>query len=102
VVFSCLKGAEDGDGLILRLFNPNPFATSATVRTTAAVSRVRLDEQAEIPLEADAVEFRPSEIVTLRLRPRSRPPRGAPTPRRAPAPAHRAERPARDRRRRGA
>jgi alpha-mannosidase len=26
VVFSCLKGAEDGDGLVLRVFNPNATA----------------------------------------------------------------------------
>ncbi len=28
VVFSCLKGAEDGDGLILRCFNPNASPAS--------------------------------------------------------------------------
>ena len=43
VVFSCLKGAEDGDGLVLRLVNPGREPTTAAVRG-AALRRLRLDE----------------------------------------------------------
>ena len=32
VVFSCLKGAEDGDGLILRCFNPKSAPATVTHR----------------------------------------------------------------------
>jgi alpha-mannosidase len=65
VVFSCLKGAEDDDGLIMRCFNPT--ATPSTVRIAGhfAVERVRLDET---PTET-GLELRPGEIATVRLRP---------------------------------
>jgi alpha-mannosidase len=69
VVFSCLKGAEDGDGLILRCFNP--AATPAQCRVSGALSawRTRLDESGGDALPEGRFEARPGEIVTLRLRP---------------------------------
>ncbi len=67
VVFSCLKGAEDGDGLVLRLFNPNLRPERAVV-LGASLSRLRLDEEVELgPIESD-LELAPGEIATLRVR----------------------------------
>jgi alpha-mannosidase len=64
VAFSCLKGAEDGDGVVLRIFNPNATAERLTVRGARAV-RVRLDEEAG---EGGALELAPRETATFRLR----------------------------------
>ena len=89
VVFSCLKGAEDGDGLILRCFNPKTVPASIEIEGDLTVSRARLDETETgsegapgvggAPRVGDApgvggarsVELGPGEIATLRLRPRS-------------------------------
>ena len=71
VVFSCLKGAEDGDGLVLRCFNAGDSPGSARVIGPVSVSRTRLDETGEDPLADGSVELREAEIATLRLRPRS-------------------------------
>jgi alpha-mannosidase len=67
VVFSCLKGAEDGDGLILRCFNPSDSVRSARL-DGAAVSRTRLDETGEDLLGDGIFELAPGQIATLRLR----------------------------------
>jgi alpha-mannosidase len=64
VVFSCLKGAEDGDGLVLRIFNPNERPETVRVEGAQAV-RVRLDETTEVG--GDLV-VAPGEIATFRLR----------------------------------
>jgi mannosylglycerate hydrolase len=64
VVFSCLKGAEDGDGVVLRVFNPNATPERMAVHGMDAV-RIRLDEEAG----ADGgLELGPGEIATFRLR----------------------------------
>jgi alpha-mannosidase len=64
VVFSCLKGAEDDDGVVLRVFNPNATSERIAVRGMDAV-RIRLDEEAG----ADGgLELGPGEIATFRLR----------------------------------
>jgi len=68
VVFSCLKGAEDGDGMILRCFNPSDSPAAARVSGPVAISRTRLDETCEQPLADGAVRLQPGEIATLRLR----------------------------------
>jgi mannosylglycerate hydrolase len=68
VVLSCLKGAEDGDGLILRCFNPLDHATSVRITGAVTVSRHRLDETATEPLRGDATELAPGQIATFRLR----------------------------------
>jgi mannosylglycerate hydrolase len=70
VVFSCLKGAEDGDGLILRCFNPAPSSTTVRVAGEMSVSRTRLDETGEESLGDAEAHVGPSQIVTLRLRTR--------------------------------
>jgi alpha-mannosidase len=79
VVFSCLKGAEDGDGLIVRVFNPAPERVTARLAGPALrAARVRLDEtnggpsgdgliEAELEVGAE-VEVRPGEMVSWRLR----------------------------------
>jgi alpha-mannosidase len=64
VVFSCLKGAEDGDGLILRVFNPNEVPETVRIEGARAV-RVRLDEEA--PADGGLV-LGPGEIGTFALR----------------------------------
>jgi alpha-mannosidase len=62
VVFSCLKPAEDGGGLVLRVFNPNrqpePLSLSLPAR------RIRLDEEEELD---GGLELAPREIATFLL-----------------------------------
>jgi alpha-mannosidase len=63
VVFSCLKGAEDGNGLVLRVFNPN--ATPEPVRIAGVEARrIRLDEERDLDA---GFELAPREIATFRL-----------------------------------
>jgi alpha-mannosidase len=69
VVFSCLKGAEDGDGLIVRVFNPGAAETTACLSGPFAVQRARLDESGGAPLPDGIVEVRPGAIATLRVSP---------------------------------
>ena len=60
VVFSCLKQAEDGGGLILRVFNPNPQPEALTLSLPAR--RIRLDEEQG----ADGgLALAPGEIATF-------------------------------------
>ena len=68
VVFSCLKGAEDGDGLIMRMFNPGSAASTARVLGPVTIERTRIDETGGAPLGGAAVTVAPGEIATLRLR----------------------------------
>jgi alpha-mannosidase len=72
VVFSSLKGAEDGDGLILRCFNPADTPARATVGGSVSAARTRLDETGEEPLPDRTTELAPYQIATLRLRPHAR------------------------------
>ena len=62
VVFSCFKPAEDGSGLVLRVFNPNrrpePLSLSLPAR------RIRLDEEEELD---GGLELAPGEIATFLL-----------------------------------
>ena len=68
IVFSCLKGAEDGDGLILRCFNPNALPASVNFSGEFDIERARLDERED---EGErGPELRPGDIATFRLRPR--------------------------------
>ena len=60
VVFSCLKRAEDGSGLILRVFNPSPQPEALTLSVPAR--RVRLDEEQEVDA---GLELAPAEIATF-------------------------------------
>jgi mannosylglycerate hydrolase len=69
VVFSCLKGAENGDGLILRCFNPSPHLTQAAVSGPVSVWRTRLDETGQEPVPGGVFTAGAGEVVTLRLRP---------------------------------
>jgi alpha-mannosidase len=73
VVFSCLKGAEDGDGVILRCFNPGHSPARVQLAGNVTASRTRLDETA-IPLgpgddlsRDGAVELAAGQIATFRL-----------------------------------
>jgi alpha-mannosidase len=63
VVFSCLKGAEDGLGAILRIFNPNGTREEARIGGVTAV-RIRLDEEGTAPGD---IALGPGEIGTFRL-----------------------------------
>ncbi len=67
VVFSALKGAEDGHGLIMRVFNPASKGATARVLGPVSVQRVRLDEAGAAPHEDGTVQVAPGEIATLRL-----------------------------------
>ena len=68
VVLSCLKGAEDGDGVILRCFNPSDSVVSARVVGDVVVSRTRLDETGDQVLADGVARVEPGQIATLRLR----------------------------------
>jgi 2-O-(6-phospho-alpha-D-mannosyl)-D-glycerate hydrolase len=70
VIFSCLKGAEDGDGLILRCFNPSSSPATARTSGDVTVSATRLDETGEKPLPDGGLRLKPHGIATLRVRPR--------------------------------
>jgi alpha-mannosidase len=60
VVFSCLKLAEDGSGLVLRVFNPNPQPEMLTLSLPAR--RIRLDEEDHVD---GGLELAPGEIATF-------------------------------------
>ena len=60
VVFSCLKGAEDGNGLVLRVFNPNPQPETVTLNRPAR--RIRLDEETEVD---GGLDLAPGEIASF-------------------------------------
>ncbi len=60
VVFSCLKQAEDGSGLVLRVFNPNPQPELLTLNLPAR--RIRLDEAEAVD---GGLELAPDEIATF-------------------------------------
>ena len=70
VVFSCLKGAEDGDGLILRCFNPKSTPTRIEIAGDLDVRRTRLDETEAAAGSDRSLDLGPSEVATFRLRPR--------------------------------
>ncbi len=81
VVLSCLKKAENGAALILRLFNPSDFPTHATVQLPFHPTNVQLAGLDELPrpgtnaemapvVEAGGkvrVTLAPKTIVTLRM-----------------------------------
>jgi alpha-mannosidase len=67
VVLAALKGAEDGDGVILRVSNPGAEPASIALHGTIAVERCRLDETPLGPVGAP-IPIAPFEVVTLRLR----------------------------------
>jgi alpha-mannosidase len=60
VVFSCLKQAEAGAGLVLRVFNPNPQAEVLSL--SRPVRRIRLDEEEDVD---GGLELVPGEIATF-------------------------------------
>jgi len=62
VVFSCLKQAEDGHGVVLRVFNPNP--QPETVTPSVPARRIRLDEEESVD---GGLELAPGEIATFLL-----------------------------------
>jgi alpha-mannosidase len=63
IVFSCLKGAEDGHGIVLRVFNPNPQPEAMTLSVPA--TRIRLDEAQKVD---GGLELAPGEIATFLIR----------------------------------
>jgi alpha-mannosidase len=64
VAFSCLKQSEDGSGLVLRVFNPNPQPEVLSLSLPAR--RIRLDEEEDV---GGGLELAPGEIATLKLAP---------------------------------
>ena len=71
---TAVKQAEDGQGLIIRLFNPLPDAQSATLaftRPLAAAEECRLDESALAPLPVQGntlpITVGPKKIRTFRV-----------------------------------
>ena len=72
---STLKGAEEGEGVILRLYNPanSPAVARVTGRGITA-RRCRLDETGVEPEPTEAVPLRGGEIATLRLDMETSPP----------------------------
>jgi alpha-mannosidase len=86
VLVTALKGAEDGDGVVLRACNPGREPAAVRLETTAALERCRLDETPLGPAP-ETVSLRPGEVAGFRLRP---PParRGPRGPRRAGGAGH--------------
>lgn len=75
-VTSAVKRAEDGGGLIVRLYNPSDTATIATLTLPRPVSAAHLCNLRERPLapapvgdedDTVAVELPPKRIITVRL-----------------------------------
>jgi len=65
VLVTALKGAEDGEGMILRVFAPEQ--TGLSIAADGELSRARLDE---MPAEGDpSAPLRAGEIRTVRIRP---------------------------------
>ncbi|HET8751713.1 MAG TPA: hypothetical protein VFM43_04205 [Gaiellaceae bacterium] len=62
LVFSCLKEAEDGAGLVLHVFNPNPQPEALTLSLPA--KRIRLDEEEDVD---EGLELAAGEIATFRI-----------------------------------
>jgi len=60
VVFSCLKQAENGAGLVLRVFNSNAQPEALTLSLPAR--RIRLDEEEDVN---GGLELAPGEIATF-------------------------------------
>ena len=60
VVFSASRATEDGAGLVLRVFNPNPQPESLTLSLPAR--RIRLDEEEDVD---GGLELVPGEIATF-------------------------------------
>jgi alpha-mannosidase len=60
VVFSCLKQAENGGGIVLRVFNPNPQPEVLSLSMPAR--RIRLDEEEDVD---GGLELAPGEIATF-------------------------------------
>jgi alpha-mannosidase len=72
---SAIKRAEDGDGVVVRVYNITNDEASATIDlkpVTGAVTLTNLNEEeiAEVPRLRAAVPVtaRPNEIITLRFR----------------------------------
>jgi alpha-mannosidase len=65
---AALKGAEDGDGLVARVYNPGGEPARVTVGGTQfSVERARMDET-RVRKGGRRLTLRPYEIATLRLR----------------------------------
>ena len=76
VVVETVKRAEDGEGVIVRLYEARRTRSQVTLKSAfplAAAWRVNLleEKQAELAVQGDSVTFqaKPYEIVTLRLLP---------------------------------
>ena len=61
IVLSALKPADDGDGLVVRVLNPNDTPTATTIRfgfPVAAARAVRLDETGTDDVAVEGGEIR--------------------------------------------
>jgi alpha-mannosidase len=72
LVLDTIKLAEDGDALVLRLYEAHGARGRASIRLGLPFKRARLanlleDVGADVPVDGDtvAVDYRPYEIVTL-------------------------------------
>jgi mannosylglycerate hydrolase len=71
--FATLKGAEDGEGTVLRLYNPGREPAHARVEGPFDVAApARLDESVSEPVDLGDSSMEPGKILTLRLLPRAR------------------------------
>ncbi|HEY3332862.1 MAG TPA: glycoside hydrolase family 38 C-terminal domain-containing protein [Capsulimonadaceae bacterium] len=75
VIIEAIKQSDDGDGVILRLYEAGRTGTHCTLKLRCAVSAVEesnlLEESGQLlPFENDSIElyFSPFEIKTIRLR----------------------------------
>ena len=75
VQVTCVKQAEDGNGLIVRLCNPSTETQNAVLafgRPVTRATQCRMDETGAEAIEAKAnriaVSLAPKKIVTLRIK----------------------------------
>jgi alpha-mannosidase len=75
IVLSALKGAEDGDGIVMRLYESTGVATDATVTFGRSPSQCEETDLLERPTKDLPVKsgklplrFKPFEIKTVRVR----------------------------------
>jgi alpha-mannosidase len=65
---SALKLAEDGDGLVARVYAPSSGGASVSVRSSlGGVERCRIDETCVEPIDDGSIDLRGHEIATLRI-----------------------------------
>jgi alpha-mannosidase len=72
-IVSCLKGAEDGDGMVLRAFNPGTLPTELLLEPDARMGRVKAVQEIDVleRPEAESMVSLEKGVVKMSIEPRS-------------------------------